>query len=400
MDKQPTNSSKWKLNRSIQKELNNLSILRTNSPNFNVTNIVVNNPSLHINSIQPINSEPDTSQLTVDKNEITYVSNQLDFYDDITMCNSTETDNFINTDGTQHLSISNNLLSLSEQIENHLKLWAIKYKITHFALKELLQILCLMPELKNIPKDPRTFLNTPRNTITRIVNPGSYFHLGIVNGLNNMFKCIDLINIPDIIKVGINIDGLPLFKSSSSQLYPILCIVNNVNIHPNIFPIGIYHGSEKPNNFNDFLSDFVNESVKLTTDGLYIKNKHIKFKINMYLFDAVAKASILFIKGHSGYSSCTKCTQEGEYISSRVCFPELNFIKRTDIDFLAKTDSDHHIGESILEQIPGFRPITEVPLDYMHLICLGVVKKFVVSTWCFGKPPHKLAARDIITING
>lgn len=28
-----------------------------------------------------------------------------------------------------------------------------------------------------------------------------------------------------------------------------------------------------------------------------------------------------------------------------------------------------------------------------------VVKKFVVSTWCFGCPPHKLCARDIINIS-
>lgn len=100
----------------------------------------------------------------------------------------------------------------------------------------------------------------------RCVNPGSYFHLGIMNGLNSMFKDINLINIPNIIEVSVNIDGLPLLKSSSSQLYPILCIVNNVKIQPNIFPIGIYHGTEKPIDFNDMLSDFVDESLKLTTD--------------------------------------------------------------------------------------------------------------------------------------
>lgn len=57
----------------------------------------------------------------------------------------------------------------------------------------------------------------------------------------------------------------------------------------------------------------------------------------MYLFDAVAKASILYIKGHSGYSSSTKCTQEGKYIKS-VCFPEIDFIKRTDYDFINQID--------------------------------------------------------------
>lgn len=100
----------------------------------------------------------------------------------------------------------------------------------------------------------------------------------------------------------------------------------------------------------------------------------------MFLFDAMAKANILLIKRHSGYSSCTKCSQEGEYFCGTICFPDLNFTKRTDLYFLSKIDSDHHTRTSILEKIPGFRPVTDVPLDYTHLICLGVVKKFVVNT--------------------
>lgn len=30
----------------------------------------------------------------------------------------------------------------------------------------------------------------------------------------------------------------------------------------------------------------------------------------------------------------------------------------------------------------------------MHLVLLGVVKKFLVNTWCFGIPPHKLRSSD------
>jgi len=67
----------------------------------------------------------------------------------------------------------------------------------------------------------------------------------------------------------------------------------------------------------------------------------------MLLFDAVAKASILKIKGHSGYSSCTKCTQEGEYFD-HVVFPDIHFTKRTDDDFLNQSDPDHHTGHTIL----------------------------------------------------
>jgi len=74
-------------------------------------------------------------------------------------------------------------------------------------------------------------------------------------------------------------------------------------------------------------------------------------------------------------------------------------MKRADSDFINQIDADHHTGRTILEKIPDIGLVTEVPLDYMHLICLGVVKKLLVSTWCFGPPPHKLPARIVKDIS-
>lgn len=42
-------------------------------------------------------------------------------------------------------------------------------------------------------------------------------------------------------------------------------------------------------------------------------------------------------------------------------------------------DQLHHTGHTILQKIPNLGLVTEVPLDYMHLICLGVVKKLRYS---------------------
>jgi len=55
-----------------------------------------------------------------------------------------------------------------------------------------------------------------------------------------------------------------------------------------------------------------------------------------------------------------------------------------------KLMKNHHIGETILTQIPGLDLISTVPLDYKHLVLLGVVKKLLVGTWINGKPPNKL----------
>lgn len=235
---------------------------------------------------------------------------------------------------------------------------------------------------------------TPKTTTMRVVKPGLYYHFGILNSLNNIFNKQS--SVPLTIKLVINIDSLPLSKSSGSQLYPILGIVKDYKPLNNIvFPIGIYHGQEKPCCFNNFLEEFVSEAVSLCDGEVLVAGKLTRIEICMLLFDAVAKASVLQIKGHAGYYSCSMCTAEGEYINGRMCFPETTFIKRTNEDFRNQTDEHHHIGETILTQISGLDLISTVPLDYMHLVLLGVVKKLLVGTWINGKPPNKLPSVSV-----
>lgn len=62
----------------------------------------------------------------------------------------------------------------------------------------------------------------------------------------------------------IGIDGLPLAKSSSSQLWPILGYLRPLK--NKVFPIGIYWDYEKPKDSNEFLREFVNEIIVLTND--------------------------------------------------------------------------------------------------------------------------------------
>lgn len=60
-------------------------------------------------------------------------------------------------------------------------------------------------------------------------------------------------------------------------------------------------------------------------------------------------------------------------------FHDKNFIKRTDGDFLNQPDPDHHTGNTIIQKIPNLGLVTEFPLDYMHLVCLEIVKKLLVN---------------------
>lgn len=292
-----------------------------------------------------------------------------------------------------------NILINNERTDQvKLKQWAISNNITHTALDSLFSILSNASpgSFSSLPKSSRTFLKTPTNLQTKEVEPGEYYHFGIKKSLEFLFQKLKLTPSSENIQIGINIDGLPLAKSSNSQVYPILGMLIPSK---DIFMIGIYHGYEKPRDFNKFLLDFVNEATYLTINGIKIFGKLYTFKVVMYLFDAVAKSSVLQIKSHAGYSSCTKCTQEGEYVEDRICFPGLTFNERTHLDFVNQTDSHHHKGSTILLNIPDIDIIKDIPLDYMHLVLLGVVKKLLSGFWCSGRPPHKLSGKQIDQIS-
>lgn len=235
---------------------------------------------------------------------------------------SSSDESIINDELDSNSKNNNNTNEMSnETIFEKLQKWSIDFKINHNALQGLLLILreITPTTLLNLPKDPRTFLMTPKKTILRVVKPGFYYHFGILNSLNNIFN--KQLSVPLTVKLAVNIDGLPLSSSSGSQLYPILGMVKDYKPLNNIvFPVGIYHGQEKPCCFNNFLEEFVSEAVGLCDKEILIAGQSTRIEICMLLFDAVAKASVLQIKGHSGYFSCSKCTAEGEYINGRMCF--------------------------------------------------------------------------------
>lgn len=184
-----------------------------------------------------------------------------------------------------------------------------------------------------------------------------------------------------MIQLVVGIDGLPIFKSSSDQFWPILAY-----IRPNsnkVFPIGIYCGKEKPIDSNDFLKEFVEEANELIVNGICINNTLYTFSINAFSCDAPAKSFVLRIKGHSGFYSCSRCEHEGEYLSNRICFPYTSATncppKRTHRNYIMQTQEEHHIGNiSIIANLPNFNIVSGFSLDYMHLVCLGTVRKLIL----------------------
>lgn len=56
-----------------------------------------------------------------------------------------------------------------------------------------------------------------------------------------------------------------------------------------------------------------------------------------------------------------------------------NLELRTDASFTQRSQIEHHTGNSPLD-IVEIGMVSQVPLDYMHLVCLGIVKKLMKSS--------------------
>nr|CAI5830353.1 unnamed protein product [Callosobruchus analis] len=146
--------------------------------------------------------------------------------------------------------------------------------------------------------------------------------------------------------------------------------------------IGLFHGLSKPGSANEFLKLFVEEYKSLHSSGLVLGEKTYLLKLNCIISDAPAKAFILNVKNHTGYFGCCKCICEGDYVERRVVFLSDNSAPRTNDSFRNRTQPEHHRGPTILETL-DIDIIKQVPLDYMHLVLLGVTKR-ILTLWLKG----------------
>ncbi len=279
------------------------------------------------------------------------------------------------------------VLDVETDITSSIKNWSTRHKITQSALSDLLKVLHQHSCFKHFPQDARSFLSTPRKTEVTRVEPGQYIHFGMKSTLSKLlYQHQD-----DHVKLQFNIDGLPLYKSSSMQFWPILCSILGFR---NVFPVGIYLGNEKPSDVNLYLSQFVEELAEILQTGVVIGDQILKVKVHSFICDAPARAYICCIKGHSGYYGCGKCVSKGKYVENRVVYTKAACDLRTDTSFRQRSHVKHHNGNSVLENLP-IDMVNDFPFEYMHLVCLGVVRKLLLL-WIKGKPgPYKLHKKSV-----
>jgi hypothetical protein len=226
---------------------------------------------------------------------------------------------------------------------------------------------------------------------------GQYYHFGLSVTVTKQLRLNSLIDtLPDqhCLKIQINIH-VPLFKSTSDQFWPILGRFTNIPIKKP-FVIALYYGHSKPENANEFLEEFVNDYLEIQRNGLQCCGKVFKILIDSVICDSPAKAFVKCVKSYSGYHGCDKCTQNGVW-EDKMTFPETNAPLRTDDSFERRQDEDHHKGISCLTRIE-IGMVSQIPIDYMHLVCLGVVKRLLLL-WIKGPLKCRLGSRVIEQIS-
>ena len=279
-----------------------------------------------------------------------------------------------------------------ENISKELSEWILRNKITRTASNELLSILRKHGH-NELPKCTRTLLKTPRNYSIKAKCGGSYIYLGLQRGITRtLMKCFHVLKDQNIDLI-VNIDGLPIFKSTGAQLWPILSHFGGNQP----FTVALFFGTSKPSNAREFLEDFLNEYTLLVRDGLSFNNIEYKIKIKAFVCDAPARQFLKSIKPHNAYHGCERCDVEGEYISNRMTFHGKGK-ERTGESFANHAYAGTHQYQLSCLVGHGFDCIRQFPLDYMHLICLGVVKRLMLC-WKEGSRPHKLSAGQLTLIS-
>jgi len=241
-------------------------------------------PNKLATEIVTLQNKNEPKQQTSNSSENVIYSNASDDVDDSTMLSVDNHSSSINSPSEDTCFDDNNLCmpltsigcDNNNSFENKLRHLISKYHVSHNFINELLIV--LRSEGLKIPKDVRTLLKTPRAHEIVNIHPGSYIHIGIeflirpiLEANYNHFHDISLI------KLSLNIDGLPLTKSSKSSFWPILIsFVDILELSQKCLPVGIYHGQyKKPTSIFEFLNPFINEMQFIKANGIKIKIKYL-----------------------------------------------------------------------------------------------------------------------------
>src|SRR6218665_1985977 len=102
--------------------------------------------------------------------------------------------------------------------------------------------------------------------------------------------------------------------------------------------------------------------------------------------DALARALLKNVKGHNAYFGCEKCETEGDWYG--MVTNQDTDSQRTDKRFNEMVNEEHHLGPPPLKPL-SMGMVTHFLLDYMHCVCLSVMRLRTIEEHHLGPSPLK-----------
>ncbi|XP_065670359.1 uncharacterized protein LOC136088979 isoform X1 [Hydra vulgaris] len=272
------------------------------------------------------------------------------------------------------IAVENSLYSSIDTLtstRDFLYKWSLKYCIKDDALNALL--FHLNKFTPSTPKCRQTLQKSLQKVNVLYVSGSDYIYLGVESAIDYYISTVGNKEKLDLI---VSIDGAPMYNSKKTSIWPILITTHRKGSNA----VAIWYGQEKPNNLDENFEDFILEMKKLQTNGY----KQLQVTIKAFVSDVAARAFVKCIIGHSGYHSCERYMAVGKQ-KRGVRLLETTALLCTDMAFknnLYKEEGHQLKSLSPLVQL-NFPMVTGFPLNYMHLIFLGVVKKLLIN-WCKG----------------
>ena len=269
--------------------------------------------------------------------------------------------------------------------------------LTHVQGNNILSLLRTHPCFSQLPQDVRTLISTPRNpVVTFVVAPGEYIHFDLeVEIIKSLPNTLSAANVRQL-ELDFHTDGCSLDKSGLIHIRPIQCRISNL---PRVKPIvvGIYKGPQKPHNPDTFFEKFIADvRAIMSNGGIHFHGSKLSVRLRCFIADAPARAFVLNHRGHLSIRSCSKCTVTGTLNGKHYAFNGVNHSPRTDEEYIKRLGAKHHKEGTSRLSLLTMGMVSQVPFEYMHIVCLGVVKK-LLSAWVFGEHSHlsKLCRREI-----
>ena len=279
-----------------------------------------------------------------------------------------------------------------------LRSWYLENNVNLSSFKNLLAV--LNKYHNELPLDPRTILKSSASFEVENLSDGQFVYFGIEQNIRKCHSNFILKHKLTVIMLDLNVDGVPVYKSGRKTFWPILCnISNSMKFRSGtscVFLVGLYLGKSKPP-IHEFLTKLILEINHLLGNGLLICDEHYDVKLRSIIADAPARSLLRQTRGHGAYFGCDRCQVKGRYANGSMSYDDLCAPKRTLGAFATQRHAIYHKGVSPLVDVSNLDIIADLPIDYMHCVTIGVMKRLLNLWTC--KVPFKLSNNQKTEVN-